>query len=78
MQEFVAIAVLLLALVVLLVGYQMKPVTTPSSQTSISVPQPIQPQVVPIYFPRPIYPFPRLGYPIRNFPPPIRSPIKLN
>ncbi|CCV02191.1 hypothetical protein IIV25_173L [Invertebrate iridovirus 25] len=76
MQELIAMAVLLLALVVVIVGFQIKPITSPVLQ---AVPQqPIQPQVVPIYFPRPMYPFPRLGYPIRQFPPPIRPPIKLN
>ncbi|ADO00456.1 hypothetical protein WIV_gp112 [Wiseana iridescent virus] len=77
MQELIAMAVLLLALVVVIVGFQIKPITSPVLQTSIPQ-QPIQPQVVPIYFPRPMYPFPRLGYPIRQFPPPIRPPIKLN
>ena len=76
MQELITISVLLLALVVLIVGFHIKVAQTPLL-SPIPVPQPIEPQVVPIYFSRPIYPFPRLGYPIRKFPPSIRSPIKI-
>ena len=77
MQELMAISVLLLALVVLIVGFHIKVSPAPLlSPPPIPAPQPIEPQVVPIYFPRPIYPFPRLGYPIRRSPPPMRLPIR--
>jgi hypothetical protein len=75
MQELIAISVLLLTLVIVLVGYNMKSVP-PVVQTSVPVSGPIEPQLVPIYFPRPIYPFPRMGYPIRRFPQPLRPPIR--
>ena len=75
MQELIAISVLLLALVIVLVGYNMKPVQG-VVQASVPASGPIEPQIVPIYFPRPIYPFPRMGYPIRRFPPPMRPPIR--
>lgn len=75
MQELIVISVLLLALVIVLVGYNMKSVP-PVVQASVPVSGSIEPQLVPIYFPRPIYPFPRMGYPIRRFPPPLRPPIR--
>jgi hypothetical protein len=72
MQELISIIVLLLALIVVLVGYQMKSSTVIDPIQVMVPPQ----QAVPIYFPRPIYPFPRFGYPIRRFSPPMRLPIK--
>ena len=75
MQELIAIIVLLLALATVIVGYNMS--KTPILPPPIaSVSQPIQPQVVPIYFPRPIYPYPRLGFPVRKFSPVMRQPIR--
>jgi hypothetical protein len=76
MQELIAISVLLLALVIVLVGYNMKSVSPVVVQASTPISGSIEPQIVPIYFPRPIYPFPRMGYPIRQFPPPLRPPIR--
>ena len=73
MQELVSILVLLLALIVILVGYNVKSAPSPHPVVQATS-QPIEP--LPIYFPRPIYPFPRLNYPIRGFRPPMRPPIK--
>ena len=66
MHELVAIIVLFLALIVVLIGFNMKPPVVQAAP----LPQPeiIQP-AAPIYFPRPIYPFPRFGYSIRPSPP---------
>lgn len=78
MQELIAISVLLLALVVLTIGFHLKvspvPLLSPAPNPPVS--GSMEPQVVPIYFPRPIYPFPRLGYPTRGSPPPMRLPIR--
>ena len=73
MHELVAITVLFLALIVILVGYNMKPSVVQSTPLPT---EPIQPQVVPIYFPRPVYPYPRFSYPTRpSFPQRPRSSI---
>jgi len=65
MHEILAIIALLVTLIVLIIGYNQK-TNVPPPKTTISL-APEVPQELPIYFPRPIYPFPRLAYPIRSF-----------
>jgi hypothetical protein len=81
MDQIIVIIVLLVALIVTAVGILYKilppPLTPPLPPSSTGSGQ-IQliPQEVPIYFPRPIYPYPRLAFPVKPFTAPMRPPIR--
>jgi len=75
MHELLVLIVLLLTILIFILLGKTQPQKVP---VITMVPQLTTPQtkINPIYFPRPIYPFPRLAYPIRSFPPTIRPPIR--
>lgn len=54
----------------------MKRETTQIVQISPSPPSQIEEPDVESTIYKPLYPFPRFGFPIRHFPPPIRPPIR--
>lgn len=80
MQELLVAAILIFLLYVIMVGCSLKmasPIMPPHITTTATGMEPSPPQR-PIYFPRPIYPFPRTFSEnnLRSFSPQYRDPIK--